>query len=286
MKNTCMTLFVFLSLTFCTWSFEWPQSIEDETSIYSWFGEDRGSSFNSALIFSKTMSVAASEDGYVLAILGRFSDEDGWINGTLGNAVVLSHANELNTVYGNLKNITITDNISDINAGTFLGTSGSSGWQNENSSLEFQVLDTKLNAIINPLLLLQKKTIEKRFYISNLEAFNETTGDSFYVSKVSSIPAGIYSLYCDSKEGYMPYEITVSINGVAAETVSYDTLTLQNYRLCVSGNRLLSYDDIYPKKKRFKLAEIILTHGKNTITISTYDSSKNEKISVYYLQTQ
>jgi hypothetical protein len=286
MKKKAIAGCIIALISFSGWSFEWPQLTENTNSLFSWFGENRGSSFCSALIFSNASQITASDNGHILAKLGTNAGEDGWFEGSLGNAVILSHKNEMDTVYGNLETITLLDTITDVKSGDLLGKSGNSGWQKGKSCLEFQVLDTKLDAIINPLLLLQKKDFENYFYITNLEAKNQNTGESYKLSYTNRIPAGIYTLYSDSEPKRMPYSLTVSINGIAVETTTYDTLTLNENHLCVKGKRPHSFTEIYPEKDRFMVAEIILSHGKNTLSITTADSAKNEKTFWYQLEIQ
>jgi len=284
MKKLVISLGIFFSISFLGWCFEWPQLLQGQDPLYSWFGESRGNSFCSALIFSNKAQITASDKGHLLAKLGTNAGEDGWFEGTLGNAVIIGHKNEMDTVYGNLETITLPATITDLNSGDLIGRSGNSGWQKGKSSLEFQVIDTKLNAIINPLLLLQRKDLEKYFYISNLEAKNQNTGKSYRIANTHRIPAGIYTLYCDRKQKRMPYSITVSINGVAVETTTYDTLTLTADHLCVNGKRPHPFSEVYPTNNRFMVAEIILSHGKNTLSITTTDSAKNEKTFWYQLE--
>ncbi|HZK19620.1 MAG TPA: peptidoglycan DD-metalloendopeptidase family protein [Treponemataceae bacterium] len=266
--------------------FEWPQLVENQSSIFAWFGENRGSSFCSALLFSDADTVHASDEGLALAILGTNSNEDGWFSSTLGNTVILAHKNQMNTVYGNLESIDIVDSTTKVKSGDILGKGGSSGWQKGKSCLEFQVLDTKLEAIINPLLLLEKKDIEHDFLVMNLKAKNRTTGLSHTLSNTLKIPPGVYALYCNREPGKMPYKITTSINGIASDTITYNMLVRKNNRLCLQGKRPYQFTEIYPEEGRFMLAEIILTYGKNTLAITTNNSLGKEKKVKYHLEVK
>ena len=89
-------------------SFGWPQDNVTQDSFTSYFGQKRGSIISTSVVFSEPEEVKASETGYVLAILTENNDDSDFFPSTLGTAVILSHEDNLVSVYGNLDSETLT----------------------------------------------------------------------------------------------------------------------------------------------------------------------------------
>lgn len=254
-------------------AFDWPQMETASDSFYSYFGQLRGGTIETSLIFKDSSDVKAADKGTIIATISEHNNDYGWFESTLGNAVIISHDNQLMTVYANLDAETIPSmvtRVAQVKTGTPLGTSGNSGWQEGRSCLEFQVVDTKNNASINPRILMPRIGEELPLAIGEL-SLTDRKGKTSYLTIDHEFASGLYSLYRTRQSVAVPYRTIVSINGAIVETISYDMLKEDNGSLCVYGNKFYSKELLYPDNKRQLLAQVQLTRGRNTVTVSITD---------------
>lgn len=281
MKKHFLLLICFI-ICFTLTAFEWPQENVTENSFSYIFGQLRNGTFNTSLIFTEQAEIKASEKGTVLALLGSTSGEMGWFESPLGNAVILAHNDELLSVYANLESLNIDKTTNYVHAGTKLGTSGSSGWQHGQSSLEFQVIDTQKDTVINPRLLMPRMKTETPLYLHGITAVNRK-GEVFDLRTRRNLPAGTYLIYRSTEQSPMTYSTTISVNGAAVETITFDMLTRTENKLTVSGKRLYDVNEIYPNSKKQLLAEITLSQGRNTLNITSSSINGTETSLTYIL---
>ena len=291
-KKIFLASFILL-LSFNLFSFDWPQMETASDSFYSYFGQLRGNTIESSLVFKDSSEVKAADKGNVIAIIKEHDNDFGWFESTLGNAVIVAHDNDLTTVYANLDEETMPKDLpsnSAISTGTFLGSSGNSGWQEGQSCLEFQVLDVKNKAAINPRILMPRVGKELPLTISEL-TLDDRDGKTTYLNLNRKIKSGVYTVYYLRQTVAVPYRTTISINGAVVESISYDMLKEKNGRLCiensVEGNaeeaRSYSKDSLYPDDKRQLLGQVRLTNGRNTLTVSIADILGERKSISYTL---
>jgi len=271
---TILTAGAFLLLAgSVVYAFDWPQNETLSDSFFSYFGQLRGGTIETSLIFKDSSDVKAADKGTVIATIREHGNDFGWFESTLGNAVIIAHANQLVTVYANLDEETIPANVNSVTpviAGTPLGTSGNSGWQEGRSCLEFQVLDTKNHSAINPRILMPRTGEELPLSLGEL-SLTDRNGKTSYLSVEHTLASGQYSLYRARQSVAVPYHTTVSINGAVVESISYDMLKADSGYLCVSGNKYYSKEVLYPDGRRQLLGQIQLTKGRNTITVAISD---------------
>ena len=188
------------------------------------------------------------------------------------------------TVYGNLETIQIENGTSDVTEGNLIGESGSSGWQDGFCSLEFQVIDTKVKTVINPLVLMPSiSQSAKKPIIENLQASSDS-GTWSIATQGTKLNAGIYSLYIAQQPDGMTYKTSVAVNGAVTETIMYNMLKQDNNRLCFTGKHNYPYNKVFPDKTRQFIAEVILSKGKNTVSITVADIFGNEKTVTYTIE--
>jgi murein DD-endopeptidase MepM/ murein hydrolase activator NlpD len=166
MKNKKVLTLIFglvfvITLSLC-FAFDWPQVVENSKVFSSFFGQPRGSAYTNSLIFENPAEIFPAEKGTVLITLETGISDMGWFDSTLGNAVILSHSNDMLTVYGNMDEISLKYDMTDVTQEMKLGMSGTSGWQKGKNCLEFQVVDTKSKNLINPLRIKNKRSLLKR----------------------------------------------------------------------------------------------------------------------------
>lgn len=269
-------------------AFDWPQKETSADSFFSYFGQRRGGTIASALVFMDNAEVRAADAGTVIAVISEHENDFGWFESPLGNAVIVSHKNEMATVYANLEGGTIPDtvmNAGSVAAGAVLGTSGNSGWQEGQSCLEFHVLDTKNESTINPRILMPRIGKELPLVIGDI-SLADKNGTIHQLASERVLNAGNYSLYRKRQPVATPYRTVVSVNGASVETISYDMLKEIDGRLCATGNTGYAVEELYPDESRQLLAQLILTRGRNTVTIAIADILGETKTISYVLDVR
>lgn len=291
-KKILFALFI-LFLSADLFSFDWPQMETASDSFYSYFGQLRGNTIESSLVFKDSSEVKSADKGFIVAIIKEHDNDFGWFESTLGNAVIVAHDNDLTTVYGNLDEETMPQNLyssSSVSTGTSLGSSGNSGWQEGQSCLEFQVLDVKNKAAVNPRILMPRVGKELPLIISEL-TLDDRNGKTTYLDLNRRIKSGVYTVYYLRQTVAVPYRTTISINGAVVESISYDMLKEKSGKLCiensVEGNaeeaRSYSKESLYPDDKRQLLGQVRLSNGRNTLTVSVADILGERKTLSYTL---
>lgn len=251
-------------------AFDWPQEETQADSFYSYFGQLRGSTISSSLIFTDSSDIKSCEDGKVLAVITEHTDDFAWFESPLGNAVILAHSDNISSVYGNIDESSISEELlssTEIKKGTYLGTSGNSGWQEGTSCLEFQLLDTKNSNAINPRILMPRIGRELELFIRNVILIDKK-GNSYSLNTQKNIPAGTYYIYRERQEVAVPYRTSISLNGIAYENISYDTLNARNGKLCAHGNEDYSVEILYPDTEKQLLGQVTLTRGRLSLSIA------------------
>ncbi len=268
-----------LALTFCTAAvmfspvaFDWPQSETKADSFRSYFAQLRGSRIEASIIFNDSSTdVKCAEDGTVAAVIAEHGNDFGWFESPLGTAVVIAHEDNLSTVYANLDGDSVPQNFcGGVPAGKKIGESGNSGWQQDGSGLEFQVLDTENKACVNPRILMPRIGEELDLVIGDL-TLDDRSGVTHHLLNERKLPAGSYKLYHARQEVAVPYTTQVAVNGVTVETMKYDRLLENNGELCVLGNDKYPVKDVYPDEKRQLLSVLHLAKGHCTLSVFVID---------------
>ena len=285
MKKLIITLAATLAIS-TIFAFDWPQNEILSDSFYSYFAQLRGGTIGTSLVFSESREVKAADDGRILAVISEH-DEDELFESTLGNAAILSHKDSLITVYANLdaENLSSLYSMTDIKTGTSFGTTGTSSWQQGEGCLEFQVLDIKNRTYVNPRILMPRVGKELPLSIKDVTAISKK-GVSYDLGTAKTMPSGIYQLYREKQDIAMPYKTTVFINGVVSESLSYDTLSESNGRICVSGKKNYDVSVMYPNDEQQFLGEVTLTKGKNSIMVVAADILGKEKQITYTVEVR
>jgi len=267
-KKTALLLTIICSASLC-FAFDWPQEILGE-DFAAYFGQYRGNTINPSLIFKEKTTIKAASKGKTAAIIGSHSQEMGWFPSTLGDAILISHDNNLISVYANMDKTSIknaTKTSAPISDGETIGTSGNSAWQTKENGLEFQVIDTKNKATINPRLLMPRLAAEQPYFIGNV-TIDDRKNNSYNLITVKSLTAGTYSFYREKDELNVPYKATITINGEELHALQFDSLSTSNGRLCLGGSPLLTAERLYPDPKRQLIGTVNLLRGRNLVIIT------------------
>lgn len=279
MKKIISTFFSLLTLFVPLFSFEWPQDNITKDSYNSYFGQNIGGKINTSLTFSEPSEIKAAEDGYVIAIFTDEEDESSFFPSTLGTAVILSHSDNLLSVYGNIDETTLTINDKDdeiIDSGAIIGSSGNSGFKTSKSNLEFQIIDTKNKSAINPKILMPRAETELPLILSGIKIQNKNN-QFFNIDEVKTYSSGLYKIYYNRNKIASPYRTTVLINGVVFDQILYDTIIQENNKICLTGKRKYTSLDVYPNENLELIGETMFTPGRATLELVIADILGNTK---------
>lgn len=244
-------------------AFDWPQTTD---RAYILFSQIRAQNFNTGIVFSGPGEVVAAENGFAVMELKNNISDMGWFESPLGNTVILAHNNNILSVYGNLTNTKIDPNNRAVNIGDVIGISGESAWKEGNDGLEFQIIDTRMQTAINPIILMDVPLDEIRIPITDVIAVSRT-GEEFALYNGISLAAGVYTLYMKRPQTGMIQNTRVMLNGEIKESLSYDTLKQFGTKLAVNGNQIYEFDTIYPNNNVIRLTQIIFSQGTNTVEL-------------------
>lgn len=278
MKKTLTFSLIFLTSFFC-FAFDWPQSEVSKNSFNSYFGQNRGGILSTSVIFSEPEEIKAAEDGYITAIITEYSDDSDFFPSTLGTAVILSHNDDLVSVYGNLDAETLTlknENEHTIDGGAIIASSGTSGYQDNKGNLEFKIIDAKNKTAINPIVLMPRASEELTLTLSGIIIVNKNN-DYYDINTYKTYSSGLYKVYFKRNPVATPYKTSVSINGVIVDQLSYDMITQENNKLCIIGKKKYTDADIFPNEDLQLLGEAMFTPGRVTLGLSISDMLGNVK---------
>ena len=270
---------IFSILISFTHAFEWPQDEVTEESCSSYFGQNRGDILSTSLVFAEPAEIKAADNGYILIVMTDQIDDTDFFPTTLGTSVILSHEDNLLSVYGNLDSETLTlndENEKFIDGQAILGASGNTGWQNEKGNLEFQVIDAKNKSAINPKILLPRLNKELPLSLSGIYIENKS-GTLYDINVSRTYASGIYRIYQRRNLIAAPYRTAIAINGVMVDQIAYDTISQENGKLCVTGKKKYTSKDIYPTDNLQLLGEAVLSSGRATLTLYSEDILNTNK---------
>ena len=278
MKKTLISIsLIFAGISaFC---FDWPQAEVTKDSFNSYFGQNRGGILSTSVIFSEPEEVKAAEDGYITAILTENEDDSDFFPSTLGTAVILSHSDDLISVYGNLDAETLTlknEKEHTIDAGAIIASSGNSGYQESNSNLEFKIIDAKNKSAINPKVLMPRAEEEMPLSLTGI-MIGSKNNDFYDINVYKTYTSGLYKVYFKRNPVAAPYKTSVSINGVIVDQLSYDMITQENNKLCIIGKKKYTDADIFPNDDLQLLGEAMFTPGRVTLGLTISDMLGNVK---------
>lgn len=302
-------------------AFNWPQAEVRSDKFYSYFGQLRGGEVSTSLNFAELSEVKAAEAGRPIVVIDEYEDDTCFFPSSLGVAVVMAHKGGILSVYGNIDGETLTENVygalgaegearqqnapntagvlvangalpsssagssiavgHTIAAGTKLGYSGNSGWQEGRSSLEFQAIDIASSTAINPRSLMPRLGEEAPLVLEGI-SLEGKTGERTSLLLQRSVPSGTYRVY-RTRQVAMPYRTRVTVNGVTVDEISYDLLIQNDATISTSGHRKYTRAALYPDEKSHLIGTVTLTPGKNSLGLVVIDITGKETTSVYSL---
>lgn len=262
---------------------EWPVS----PAIPSlFFGERDGNVVSRGLVFPATDTIRSAGAGTVLITLSENRNLSGF-PGTLGNAVVLVHDEDLATVYGNLASLDRIEGKDSVDSQTVFGPAGNGGWGPPGET-RFEVLDLAKKTILNPLLLLPALRDTKAPRISDIVAVSAgnqtyTLGSSKYLKQ------GDYRIYANvadqldsSRADLAPFRITVLVNGKERIAMPFEILKAENGAVFLSKAEFTA-ENLYADTNRTYLGTVTFVRGQTDIAVIARDIADNERSAQFSL---
>lgn len=272
---------------------EWPMNNFRFSML---FGDaySKGNNFQVGLVFRGDESVRVVEYGKKLIAI----EENKTLRefpSTLGNALVVSHDKGLQTIYAGLKAVpTIIDENSRVETFSMIGTVGNSAWGND-GDLTFQVIDTQEKSFINPtrhLLPLLPFNDEIFPTITGTVLVDDKAKQTYRLDNIKNVKQGEYDLYTfvkesiiDSSESFVPFDVSILVNGKTALDVQFYVLEGNKGELCLKKTKI-SAEKLYNREGKIYLGKLVLKRGRTEVVISATDISQNTNRMTYILQVE
>lgn len=259
-------------------SFGWPVKNLDTEKMVPSFARNRKNKFNTSLVFPNAEKALAADNGKIIAVITEHQNDGDWFESPLGNAAIISHNDDLISVYANLdaaSALSLQQKF-QVTAGQELGDISNSAWNEsaQSGSMEFQIADTKAKTFINPLILMPRSIKPSRIYLDGITIENQF-GRVYNLATLRSVPAGKYTLYKKRQANISPHKVKVYVNGTELEKISKEVLKWQDGKILIVGNKNYTSESFYPSDENELLGHVLLPHGVNTITITASDILEN-----------
>lgn len=265
-------------------SFGWPVKNLDTEKMAPSFARNQRNRFNASLTFPNAQKAVAADNGKIIAVITEHQNDGDWFESPLGNAAIISHNDDLISVYANLdaKSALNLQEKFQVSDGQELGDIASSAWteNTQNGAMEFQIADTKAKTYINPLILMPRSIKPPRIYFDGVTIENQF-GRSYNLATLRSVPAGPYTLYKKRQATVSPHRVKVYVNGTELEKISKEVLKWQDGKILIAGNKNYTSEQFYPSDDTELLGHVLLPHGVNTITITASDIHENSVTANY-----
>lgn len=273
-KSIFFSVAAFGLLAFNAGAFDWPAKNFDTNQNILTFAQNREGAFNTSLIFENAQGALATDTGKIIGVITEHQGDGDWFESPLGNALVISHDDELISIYGNLDYKSALDltQKSGVSAEEYLGATGASSWSKnpDDPSLEFQIADTNAKAFINPLILMPRVWKQRKITMEGVQIENQF-GRSYPIANLRSVPAGIYKVYRKRQSDTVSFTSSVYVNGAEVEKITKDTIKFEDGRLVLSGSQNYTSEDFFPTDDLEFLGRLFLPHGSNTVSINASD---------------
>lgn len=285
-KSTVALLSVLLASSLS--AFDFPFEEVKQESFNSNFGQFRGDTTSTSLVFTNEGSVRALNEGKIIMYITEDND-DPLFNSTLGSVIFVDHDDGIMSVYGNLDSQSLEKNARSLygfDKNQVIAETGNGGWQEKKSTLELQILDISQGIAINPRTLLPRVDKEKKIVNNEVTLMNKD-GRTYSFATVRTFQAGTYKVYEKYDSRNVTYKTRTGINGDVQETVSYDIIGSENGQIYLYSNKN-KYPGtvVFPDSSLHLIGEVILKPGKSILMVEQENiqgdvSTTNYNITVY-----
>ena len=253
------------------------------------FAENREGYFVQGFVFSSPESdVKAFSQGKIIYKNDTSSLYYEDFPSALGSSLIVAHPDKMISVYSNLselKDSAFEDG--KVETGSVIAKvspdfEGLGGFHAKNETLEFQVIDLLQKSAVNPRLVMPHEGREQPLEVGKISAVSKN-GTVYPVWNQMVLPSGQYYFYRTRQKSAVPYKTSFFVNGALVERIIYDRLKQHEMKLCVAGNSFYSSEQVYPSADLQLLSKVMLSSGKNIITVSLNDILGAEKTSEFVI---
>ena len=276
-------VFLFLApvlalLSLPVFSLDWPVA---KRVISGTFGENRGDHFHNGIDIGGGDQVVHP----VLPgeLVFRYDEEDDYTSlprGT-GSTVVLHHDQNILSLYFHLKNGSLGPVHSAYQETDTVGIVGGSG-RSEGPDLHFAVFDEEAASTINPLTFLppladSQPPVIRRLFLSVGDQKLLLQEGAVVKPGKAVVLADAFDLREDVKFSWpmAPYSVSLSLDGVEAAKIAFDSLQVSSGRMVV-GSSSLARSDVYDPDGLVRCGSIELRAGGSHLRVSVRDFAGNE----------
>ncbi len=274
-----LSIFFWLMLTLpALFAFDWPVK---EVTLTATFGEHRGDHFHTGIdLGGGEQRITPISSGEVIFSYEAERDYSSIPVG-LGNFTVLRHQGGILSVYGHLKKNSLDRQKTVYDAGEQIGLVGDSGYS-LGKHLHLTIIDSEMNTIINPLLLLPslKDTqfpVIKRIYFKRGKEIKEIKTGARVNQGEAELLIELYDLREDVAYiwEYAPYKILLYQDGQEVLNITFDSLKGRGGRMFLTDSEK-QFRDVYADRWIYRLGSVKLLAGVTTLSIFVDDFSGNE----------
>ena len=282
MKKSALTSVLILLFFLPLFAFDWPVDKLESSQITSYFAQKNGSNPSTSVIISEAEDVRSSDEGYTLIVMQDSKDDTDFFPSALGTAVIISHKDNLLSLYSNLDkdSLSVFESTNKISKSQKIAKTGNSGFEKSEKTLGFQIIDTKERKAINPAILLPELHSQKPLSISSIQIRNKN-GTAYDLQYYKNFQAGTYRIYFKRNEITVPFKTSVLVNGELTDEISYNSVNQEGGKCKVTGLKNYSGKDIYPDEKYMLVGEAVLKTGKLTLSLLFADT-KGEQRKINY----
>ena len=274
-------------------AFDWPL---EQIVLSSTFGEHRGDHFHAGIDLAGGEQPIFPISPGELVFSYREGEDYSSLPVGLGNFVVLQHQGGIRSLYAHLAEGSLDPTRRLYDRSRPLGVVGSSGYSS-GKHLHLTIVDTEMDTIINPLLLLpplpdgQAPVIKDVSIRSGQDLIGLEDGMTVNRAEVE-VFATIYDLREDISFLWKlaPYKVFLSQDGREISNFTFDSLLSSRtvdpglgVRRLVLTNTEREFSELYESSWLLRLGTINLIPGETALTVFASDFAGNESSKGYAL---
>lgn len=289
MKKFFLLFTCFFTFLLIAFALDFPS---DSRLAKSFFGqkifqnsETYNYSVENGISFENAETVQASEFGKNILVMEENKSLTAFPS-PLGNAVILLHENDIQSIYANLADVKGFETKENFLKGEALGYTASNQRIRANTLL-FKIIDTKgkKKNFVNPLLLLAQISDKQATKIEGVFLEDEK-GNIKKLTSTVHLAKGRYKLFVEgydsineSQNRLNPFEISANLNGNSIADISFETMTAHAGKMFLNEKTDLA--SVYKRNRAFYLCDLDLAFGNSKLAITMRDCYKNSSDALF-----
>jgi hypothetical protein len=258
---------------------DWP--VQDAAVVYNFASNDRGKPILGT-VFEGEGDILAVDDGELLFSQSG-KDFASRLPSPLGAWAAIDHGDGLISIYGRHDDNGGIRQITRIDRGTPIASTGSSGWSRQNGSY-FLLYDRKERRWVNPSMVITPFPDTAQPQILGIQ-LRRADGRMLDGAQLRSVSQGRYTIIVNTVDTLLeprgvplaPHRIVCSVNGEEAGALSFETICSRDGLLMVNRNGLVPAAQAYARFPAFEAGEVQLSRGQAILEIIVHDVMGNSR---------